>query len=69
MPQWLMNILHAINSALFSLYLALSATPDAALAFDRKLWNVSRLLSAAIYVAIAAAAVFICYMIFRHRKK
>lgn len=69
MPQWMINVLYAINSMLLSVYFAFSGAPDAALAFDRELWNVSRLLSAAIYIAIAAAAVFICYMVFRHRKK
>ena len=69
MAQWITHILHTIQSMLLSVVFSFSATPDVALAFDRDLWNVSRLLSAAIYIAIAAAAVFICYMIFRHRKK
>ncbi len=69
MQQWIMQILRTVQSVLLSLCTAMSAAPDTAFAFDRRLWNVSRLLSAAIYIAIAAAVVFICYMVFRHRKK
>lgn len=70
MSLWVTQLLHTVNSTLLSAYFAfIAAAPDATLAFDRRLWNVSRLLSAAIYIAIAATVVFICYMVFRHRKK
>ena len=61
--------LSRVAVSLWQRFLSLFHPPDASLSVDRTLWNVSRLLSAAIYVALAAAVVFICYMIFRHRKK
>ncbi|MBQ7320294.1 MAG: hypothetical protein IJW97_09005 [Clostridia bacterium] len=44
-------------------------TAQAYLAFDQRIWELSRLLSAAIYVAVAAIVIFSCYTIFRYKRR
>ena len=39
------------------------------LAFDRRIWELSRLLSAAIYIAIAAIVLFFSYTIFHYKRR
>jgi multisubunit Na+/H+ antiporter MnhB subunit len=56
-----------IQTLLFLLYNAISA--QAYLAFDRRIWELSRLLSAAIYIAIAAIVLFFCYAIFKQKRR
>ena len=49
----------------------LQCTPGALsqLAFDLRIWELSRMLSAAIYIAIAGIALFFSYTIFQHKRR
>ena len=48
---------------------AVSTLAAGDLAFSQQIWGLSRILSAAIYLAVAAIILFSCYTFFRRKRR